>query len=174
MSLGQRDTPPQAATLSALLRELLKICLAIGIAFLQYMYAAFVGLYLFEKVGAEQKLLGSGTVHGVVAWTIPIRLPGTIALDIAREYHQQPGDFFTVLALSLFLAGSLLTSYVIASFAIKPNEPRKKQFRALLVEGGGGRHGNELDSRPCDLVLRNQPILLIPSGTRVRARWPNC
>jgi len=117
--------------LSAQLRELLKICWVIGIAFLHYVYACYVGLYLFEKAGGVQKLPGSWTfVYGGVdfAWTIPIHLPGTIALDIAREYHQQPGDFFTVLALSLFLAGSLVTSYVIASFAINLMNREKINF----------------------------------------------
>ena len=40
------------------------------------------------------------------------------AMAIARKYHQGPGDVFAVLAFCLFLAGSLLTSYVIASFAM--------------------------------------------------------
>jgi hypothetical protein len=127
LSQPQMDTPTQEAILSARLRELLKICLAIGISFLHYLYACYVGLYLFEKVGAEQKLLGSGTVHGVVAWTIPIHLPGTVAMAIARENHSQ-SDVFSVLALILFPAGSLLTSYVIASFAMNVMNREKINF----------------------------------------------
>lgn len=120
MSLSQRDTPSQEATLSAQPRELLKICLVIGIAIVHYFYACYVGYYLFEKVGGVQTRPGGWTRYGGVdfAWTIPIHLPGTIAMAIAIKYHQGPGDVFAVLAFCLFLAGSLLTSYVIASFAM--------------------------------------------------------
>lgn len=124
------DAPPQEATLVAQLRELLKICLAIGIAFLHYLYACFVGLFLLEKVGGVQKLQGGWTAYGGVdyAWTIPIHLPGTIALALAREHHKQPGDKYTVLSLILILAGSLLTSYVIASLAMNLMRREKIDF----------------------------------------------
>jgi hypothetical protein len=129
MSLSQRDTPPQEAILSAQLRELLKICLVIGIAIVHYFYACYVGYYLFEKVGGVQTR-GSWTGYGGVdfAWTIPIHLPGTIAMAIAREYHQRPGDVFAVFAFCLFLAGSLLTSYVIASLAMNLMNREKINF----------------------------------------------
>jgi hypothetical protein len=100
--------------------QLLTIPLAIGITFLHYIYTCYVGLYLFEESGGVKKLQDGWTAYGGIdcAWTIPIHLPGTIALAIARKYHKQPGDGSIVLALIVFLAGSLLTSYVIASFAL--------------------------------------------------------
>jgi hypothetical protein len=113
-------------------RESLEILLSIGVAVLHFfVYTYSVGLYFFEKIGGVQKHPGGWTHYGGVdyAWTIPIQLPGTIALEFNRQCHKTNSSCdFDFASKILIVAGSLLTSYVIASFAMNLMNREKIDF----------------------------------------------